>query len=1367
VKLALLAESDDAAVAVDVMTAKLSGNDHLHLLERDEIDKAWREQGQSAANRDDLKLGRILGADGLLIFELVKTPQGTNLMARLIAVKPGVILTDGSFPWPIKDPAQWAGSVSAYFDVLLPKLSVPVQAAIPISVVNLRSAIASADAAETERELKLLTIQRLSQERQFFVLERQKMQLLSDEKDFKADDSAFWNGSYLLEGVVDQNGYSPETVTIDVRLAPRQGGVALTFAVSGSRTNLAEVINKLAAKVAEVLKVNSTVREWNAADEAAKYYAEAGWALQWGVFEEAQAAADSAWALGRRDQDCAMLRVRTYMVSPDAGLKWIVYPPTECPAPGNITAVIHAFEIYNDSSRALPAGEPKPDSDWYHLGIDNLTVAARLLQVFNWSPDFYQPVSDRLAELRAAARTTAGWIARSSSVHDSYFVGDRVAHYDELYHFEEKPSIFSLELDCGCLWQEHPEDSVAMYRELMSSPVFCYFHNRFWFRDADHNSSLHVSPPRLIAWNSEDQPRIPLVWNNFVQELSASSNALLQLEAKALRLVDSTNAVMTAGSFTNFFETMLEDHDALVTNNVEVLYLAWHAGDLAEQTYGGLDSDTKESLRQLYYSHYGPKLAEFDKEYQRHGGKDATVFGKQKQFLEAKAPFDPQQFVQLFLFDSQDYSKAQAQEIQPLLAAYKKQLTGIWATAGAMQVGEVEKAADRILNPASPAPHPPVQIQPVQPAAVVLAAPVAVPLAEAVTNVLTVNSFMEIPLASILQSSGLDGVSSSNLTISAHHWVEGKLLLNFEYALYNNHTGGSASGSAVAIFDPATKSWTVANHEKEEIQSQNNYYHRSTLLHGQLFNCDGGKIEKYDSSSQQWNPLAVSDGNNYELFSLNGHLYAASGEIIFEIADDEKSTRILASARRNPRVSKMDGDNFGLPTLFEGADHSLKVCTQDKIFTWMGDDWREDSDAPPHEPGWRPDGTPHDSSDPEIFLDGVLFRRAGSLNAAFQNGVLVRRENGAYGMLVSQDEITCLANETTVAKLCLKGSQDDWRRSSPPGTKTVQVPKPFWKMPANLLPDLPAAWRQSDLYLLEDNFAARVMINERHEIRQENSSTNDAYNSALLCFSHELPLPQKLFLRFEAPDVKTPTWMFPTTNRFFFGNSAGFWMVPVYKIDSAITAQKQAQQEQKARDDAEKAATAEKAQKAFLSEFDRNHNGVIDPEEREAALDDPVFIGFELDMIDANHNGWLDAGELGYFDANTNKILEPKEQAGIDIAQHLFAERLLKKFDANGDGFLERPEFQNLFQSSFPADTRSRYANLTPFPDDNRDGKIDLGELEAFLKQQTRRDLRSHGTPGAAVYNQIRTNANPRADPRQMFKAAVENYWQNAGGASN
>ena len=166
-------------------------------------------------------------------------------------------------------------------------------------------------------------------------------------------------------------------------------------------------------------------------------------------------------------------------------------------------------------------------------------------------------------------------------------------------------------------------------------------------------------------------------------------------------------------------------------------------------------------------------------------------------------------------------------------------------------------------------------------------------------------------------------------------------------------------------------------------------------------------------------------------------------------------------------------------------------------------------------------------------------------------------------------------------------------------------------------------------------------------------------------------------------------------------------------------------------------------------------------------MDDPAFIESELDTIDANDNGWLDATELAWFDANQNKILEPKEQAGIEIAQHLLAERLLKKFDANGDGFLDRTEINDLLKSSMETSSRSMPGFSSPFPDDNHDGHIDLGELETFLKQQTRSGLRSRGMPGTVSFNQMRMDASQSVDPRQRFKAAVESYWQNPGSVTN
>jgi len=1435
VRLALITETDEASTALDVLTAQLSGNPKIQLLERNEIEKVYREQGLSAENKDYLKLGQILGADGLLLLDVVRTPQATNLTARLIAVKPGVVLTDGSFPWPLTDTAQWAESVSTYLDSFVPKLTVLVKDAIPISVVNLRSAVQSADALETERKLKLLTIQRLSQERQLFVLERQKMQLLTGEKDLKLDDSAFWNGSYLLEGVVDQHGYSKDTITLDARLTPPNGGVPLQFEVSGSRTNLTEVINQLASKVDEALKVNSTVPAWNTADEAAKYFDEAKWAMRWGVYSEAQASSDSAWALGKRDMDCVTIQIKAYMsemlaeisgfqggentyslpydvngkpmgpppddtivqadlndviaqhpygfarkVRIDQGAKIVDFVfANQQPDPKEIDHALHALELYYAFCQTLSPDEPKVDSDWYRLGIEDLIAASQVLQHFHFVPESQQSVADKLADLRAQARSVAERISKSPSVHDSYFSGDGTITSDEgdkLYHaIEESPNIFSCKVKWGCFWQETPEDGVALYRELMSSPVFSYIHDDFWLRD--------LQTPRLAAWNESDRQRVPTVWGNFAQELDASTNVLLQLEGKALALADAGSESDIAGTFTNFFDFIFSNHDSLLLVGADGLVSAktgnWAGGD---------------ELNRLFYTTYNPKLETMNQEYWNTisqgatSKSDLTAFEKQKEYLKDNKPFDPREFVHVFMFGFRDYSKAQALEIQPLLAAYKAKLTGPMAMIGAVQfVGQVESDVARILNPPAPSlqpqlPRPQIQPQtpnapvvatvaapaPVAAAAVAAPAPVSVP--EIVTNVVVVNTFLAIPWDNLLHLESSEKIIYSSAKITAHHWFEEKLVLDFEYEATINSR--YETGSAIAILDPASEHWEVIGcpeydmpnaSEMQVVQARNSFYHRSVLLHGELFASDNKQIRKYDFQNKQWQVLTVSDGNNYELFVVNDRLYAANGNIIFEIIDGGNSSRILASTRRQPPVSVLDTEDLGTPTLFEGPEHSLRVSTQSKIFTWEGNDWREDSAVPPS------------SQPPAITPDGVMFRLA---------------TDG----LSQTMSIFYLPTGTNSAELCL------WQKvarpnqvisgGSGPAANTDNAPKPLWKMPPDLvLASLPAARYQGDMYLLVNHSEKQNVVDPEYGIIGGKYVEKDGYHAGLLCLSRDLSAPQKIYLKFDAPDGCPPgagdpgSWMFFSSNLLFFGLESsrkgmmpvvtgqhdifklGVWLMPLSQIEPAITAQKQTLLAEQEKASGLVAAAMEQSHKDILAKYDRNHNGVIDADEKEAALNDPEFIESELDVIDANHNGWLDADELVYFDANKNQILEPKEQAGIDIAQHLLAARLMKKFDANGDGVLDHAEFNELRQScNFRSNTSPGRNASIPFPDDNHDGKIDLGELETFLKQQTRSGLRMRGTPGATLMNQMVVDSNQPLDARQLFKLSVESYWKNHGG---
>jgi Ca2+-binding EF-hand superfamily protein len=322
------------------------------------------------------------------------------------------------------------------------------------------------------------------------------------------------------------------------------------------------------------------------------------------------------------------------------------------------------------------------------------------------------------------------------------------------------------------------------------------------------------------------------------------------------------------------------------------------------------------------------------------------------------------------------------------------------------------------------------------------------------------------------------------------------------------------------------------------------------------------------------------------------------------------------------------------------------------------------------------------------------------------------------------------------------------------------------------------------LYLLVDHSEAHRTFDEI-QLAHVEIVGKDGYDASLLCFSPDEPSPQRTFLKFDPaagalpltgtdpgarpgfPPKSPQNWMLFSEKILFLSSGGvskpGVWLLPVSQLEAALAPQRQARLGQKA----QAAAAAQQVRKQLLAKYDRNHNGVIDPEEREVALDDPAFIESELDVINANHNGWLDADELAYFDANKNKILDPKEQAGIDIAQHLLAERLLKKFDANGDGVLEPPEFAELVQACMGAGGGPRPDLSFQAADANHDGHIDEPELEALLKQQTRRSLRLAGATGAAVLSQMRPEANQTVDPKLVFKLTVESFWRNHGGASN
>ena len=1329
VRLAIVSESSDTVVAADLLAAEFSKNDRVQLLERTEIERVIREQHLSLNNLDNLKLGHLLGADGLLALQSVT--EGTNIIlnAQMVAVKPGVILTDERFGQPARDASVWSANIVGHLEPLLPKLGVLPQDAIPISVVNFHSGVRTAEAAELERQIFFLTVERLVRENRLFVLERKRMQALSEENELSgAAVEPFWNGKYLLDGVIDRNGFNPDVVTISARLIP-PGGSPVLIEVSGSRTNGVEVVNQLAGKVLEALKLEASPAAWNTVDEADKFFKEAQWCLGWGMLPQAQAAVESAWALGKQDDACAKLRIKSYLpeVFPNQGIynmgsmcgagnllfydrqdilaskpvaavfkkhPSVVYHAATFvqPDPESITRANHLLTLYYDCVQHFgEVDEIKTNSDIYALGINVLVAASKVLQQFYFVPESQTAVANELAESRALARVVAAKIEQSPSIHDSYYSNIQMisayqAHTD--FYYQEYRDIFSCELDWGSFWQETPEDCIANYKKLMESPNFIPIHERFWLRDL-------INPP-LTAWKQENRARVSNVWKFFVAELDSCSNVCFQLEGRSLEMADAETDSAATNAFYNLTKIIYSNLDLFVTNAAMHPCLDWQVDDLvfsleSEGSPAGHNSHiitpVGESLRETIKSEFRPKIAAANQGYQdklamaaaqqvleiknqKAAAETQLAFEKQKQFLKEINPSKAFDFVGLFVFGFQNYSRSQALEIQPLLANYKTNITALWwrrirgdQVEGNVEhiihpdVGMLPPPPEQIartngktpnpINPSTPTGRPPwLQLSGNQPPfgqpgfspnrrpdpATEPDIPAPDPLVS--TNIITVKDFYPLP------QQVMPGSEPHDFKFTGQRLIEGKLLLDFQYNAfdYSFDKNGNWQSSAdkifvgMAVFYPNTRRWTVAVLPDRFTEPVNFTSQQSILWRGNLYSSHAGKIQKYDSQKQAWQPagFAIEGGRFY---NLDGLLYRADYNSIQEITENGHATKVLASIERQPPVSSLDSQGALVNlTLFVDTQKNLCVAVHNKIFRWEGNDWHEI-------------GSATTSFMPVVFDDGILFSTDG-FNAR-------------------PAQISCFEMQSNLVELCLsQTAQEPGRRGfEPRRTDANTVPKPLWKLPAELsLPNFSAAMWQSDLFLMADHSEKQDIVAEErgtrpdgtlevnHVVTGETLMPKDGYDTALFCFSRDLPAAHELHLKFEASDSCPPmagiefrpgfaipgavanrAWMQFTTNLLLCGRYAapanfkpGIWVASLDSIASEANALKQmqfnARLQEKAKDDLIIKEAQDKDQlvrEAFLKKFDLNHNGIIDPEEQDAAREDPYFIKYYMAEIRA------------------------------------------------------------------------------------------------------------------------------------------------------
>ena len=694
IRLAIVSEESALRPAADFLTAELSKDGRLALLERDQIAKVLNEQALALASggkRDYLKVGELLGADGLLILTLAEKEDRQVASCRLVAVKPGVELGLADYDFPLPDPGEWSKLLAGQFAPLLSKLTVLRQDAVPISILNLRSAAASAEGDVLERQLTLLLHDRLMTERNLFVLERRSMETLMGEKEEKpVSESPFWNGSYLIEGTIDPQGFNSNQVTVDIQITPPDKKNVIALEVSGARSNLTQVINDLALRIAGSVSKGSVSAKWSANDEAERYFEEAKWMLRWGMSQEARAASEAAWALGKQAREVAELRIKAYQAcAGDPGLPRemnghviFIRPPKEsilglngydnfasAPAPGGFSAIIRAAELWLDGSRSLGEPEKKPDSSWNKLGAASLEQCSWWLRYFYFNVEARAGAEDDIRRARQLCREMSQTLPQQAE-------GERA---DAVLRTIAKHTAF---------WSESPEETLRVYRELVDNGRWPAPRKRFFndaYREGEnatvgHNfsESADQCSPCLAGWDWETRQRCPELWRGFIDKLCASPKPTIQLEGLILRCSYSWSDAD--------FKSNLSRLQDFIRQQIDIIVDAGLGDKLAGDVQTLVDFRVNDRFIEARDKVGDESWKNFKREIEASLNKSREQAGHgaglkvQEEYLQTQINFDFKSFTTVLL--QNHYNAAEAKHLLPLVTNYYARLKSLASGSG-------------------------------------------------------------------------------------------------------------------------------------------------------------------------------------------------------------------------------------------------------------------------------------------------------------------------------------------------------------------------------------------------------------------------------------------------------------------------------------------------------------------------------------------------------------------------------------------------------------------------------------------------------------------------------------------------------------
>jgi TPR repeat protein len=893
--------------AADVLTATLSQEPGVVLLERAQLDKVFAEQALAQySQRDLLKMGQLLSADGLVWLEAAPAPATNRFFIRTIAVKPGVIVSEHTYPLPLNDLSEWSQIAARQLGNSLAKMRVSVTDAIPLSVLNLRAALTAPGYREKEAQLTWLLTRQLVLQPELFVLERTKLEKLTKETQLGTNETAFWSGSYTLEGVIDGDQVEAGLTVIDIRLVSPKTEPK-KFRVTGASTNLPSLVEQITTNIMAALAIRRQQSvTLNPLEEAAAYYDEAKWALRWGLYTEAQQASEASWALGLRRPDLNLLRIKSYMTP--GILHWLSIrhdPDGPIPPPPvnqeGLNNILRACEVMLADLRLHPTGSAL-DPQVMDIAEGVLLHASQILWRNGSSTKDLPEQGEALAQMRQYALEIA----------------DLLGATPDGWKVQPRNCLARMTLNYAGVWEKDFAGTKKRLEALIDRGIF----NEI-IANPQYGYDDRICP---FSWQPGEKAKAPQLFARWIDGLMRENGHLRPLVPFYYRVGSSTGDYEFEDYFLPLIAFLEKNRPALVADQISLA--PWEKA--AEHLRRNSDrSHVLTRLKREEFAQAEPWIRaalQERQEFIKHRNATPKVEALMAALQAGIKDKKENSAAWFSLAYNVELNRERAEKLALLLTEYE-------AKAGTQGTADLRRKINQVLAPSA-------AVAP--PSAPVIAIP-ATPVIRKPKEVFHQTNLLTEIAAHMLLPDKFNPAGKQEWIMIGYEVADEHIW--FELAVRHPLTRSLFKISLASL-----ESLSVPYPQEAALPHHGPLPGKAILWHeGKLHVLSGNKVFVLDGDAKAWTDTGVEVPPESRLFSIAGRMLAVTPTSILQVDLERRNVGILASTRRRPAVNPLDSlSTWGTLQLFTGPDDML--CTQIGaklyLYDWKSLAWAERDGLP-------------------------------------------------------------------------------------------------------------------------------------------------------------------------------------------------------------------------------------------------------------------------------------------------------------------------------------------------------------------------------------------------------------------------------------